>query len=63
MGYQFLFEFGGWFFTGLLGLMIGLPLYWKHKDKVEDKKIREANREYYEHLAKKAGVELKMFGY
>jgi hypothetical protein len=60
---EFLFELGGWVFTGLLIFMIVMPIYWKHKDRIEDKKIKEYNRGYYEQMAKKTGLDLKFFGY
>jgi hypothetical protein len=42
-----MYEFAGWFFMTMFVVMTTMPIYWKYKDKQEDKKIYEANREYY----------------
>lgn len=62
---KFIFEFAGWVFGGMAIAGFLLPIYGKFLDKKAEKEAkayREANKDYYEHIAKLAGVEVKLIG-
>lgn len=62
---KFIFEFAGWVFGTMAVLGFALPFYGKFQDKKAEakaKEYREANKGYYEHIAKLAGVDVALVG-